>query len=118
MLGELLRTQSSVVIQDVLGPEGDQLQPAIRDALREAGVVSHLVTPFGVGSEMLGVIAAERLHYGQPWTDAEVDAVESIAADLGRGLHHARLYEEENRLVEELQSVDRAKSDFVATGLA
>ena len=90
-------------------------QPEVRGPLREAGIVSHLVTPFGVGSEVLGVIAAERLHHGQPWTEAEIDAVQSIAADLGRGLHHARLYEEENRLVEELQSVDHAKSDFIAT---
>ena len=104
-----------MVIQDVGGPEGDHLQPEIREPLRQAGVVSHLVTPFGVGSEMLGIIAAERLQAGQPWTAAEVDAVESIAADLGRGLRHARLYEEENRLVEELRSIDRTKSDFVAT---
>jgi signal transduction histidine kinase len=83
--------------------------------LRQAGVVSHLVTPFGVGTEMLGVITAERLRADHPWTDAEVDAVESIAADLGRGLRHARLYEEENRMVEELRSIDRTKSDFVAT---
>jgi two-component system phosphate regulon sensor histidine kinase PhoR len=115
MLDDLLKTQSSVVVQDVGGPEGDQIQPEIRDPLREAGIVSHLATPFGVGSEMLGVIAAERTHAGQPWTAAEVDAVESIASDLGRGLHHARLYEEENRLVEELKAVDRTKSDFVAT---
>jgi two-component system phosphate regulon sensor histidine kinase PhoR len=115
MLDDLLKTQSSVVVQDVGGPEGDQIQPEIREPLREAGIVSHLVTPFGVGSEMLGVIAAERLLAGHPWTDAEVDAVESIASDLGRGLHHARLYEEENRIVEELKAVDRTKSDFVAT---
>jgi signal transduction histidine kinase len=115
MLDDLLRTQSSVVIQDVGGPEGDHLQPEIREPLRKAGVVAHLVTPFGVGSEMLGMIAAERLRAGHPWTAAEVDAVESIAADLGRGLRHARLYEEENRLVEELRSIDRTKSDFVAT---
>ena len=77
--------------------------------------MSFLITPFGVSGELLGVIIAARRQAGHPWTDAEVRAVESIAADLGRGLHHARLYEEENRLVEELKSVDQAKSDFVAT---
>jgi signal transduction histidine kinase len=56
-----------------------------------------------------------RLHPGHPWTDAEVAAVESIAADLGRGLHHARLYEAENRLVSKLRAVDQTKSDFLAT---
>jgi two-component system, OmpR family, phosphate regulon sensor histidine kinase PhoR len=41
--------------------------------------------------------------------------VESIAADLGRGLNHARLFEAEGRLVEKLTSLDKAKSDFFAT---
>jgi two-component system, OmpR family, phosphate regulon sensor histidine kinase PhoR len=115
MLDDLLKTQSSGVIQNMRGPEGDRLQPEIREPLREAGVVAHLITPFGVGTELLGMIAADRMQVGHPWTAAEVDAVESIAADLGRGLRHARLYEEENRLVGELRSIDRAKSDFVAT---
>ena len=115
MLDDLLKTASSVVVQDVGGPEGDLIQPEVREPLRQAGIVAHLVTPFGVGSKLLGAIAAERLQAGRPWTDAEVDAVESIAADLGRGLHHARLYEDENRLVGELKAVDRTKSDFVAT---
>ncbi len=115
ILDDLLRNQSSLVVQDVGGPDGDQLRPEIRDPLREAGIVSLLVTPFGVGPELLGIITANRLHPGHPWADPEISAVESIAADLGRGLHHARLYEEENRLVEELKSIDRTKSDFVAT---
>jgi two-component system, OmpR family, phosphate regulon sensor histidine kinase PhoR len=114
-LREMLRNRRSQVIQDVPGPEGDRIHPEIREPMREAGIVSHLTTPFGVGNELMGIINAERLHPGQPWTDAEVGLVESIAADLGRGLHHARLYEEENRLVEELTAVDRVKSDFVAT---
>ncbi len=115
MLEQLLRNQACQVVQDMPGPDGDSLRPEVRDALRQAGIVSHLLVPFGVGSELLGMIVADRLQAGQPWTAAEIDAVQSIAADLGRGLHHARLYEEENRLVAELKSIDRAKSDFVAT---
>jgi two-component system phosphate regulon sensor histidine kinase PhoR len=115
MLTHLLRNQSSGVIQDIPGQEGGGLPAESRDQLSAAGVVAFLITPFGVGGELLGIIIAARLHTGHPWTDAEVRAVESIAADLGRGLHHARLYEEENRLVEELRSIDQAKSDFVAT---
>jgi len=114
-LREMLRNRLSRVIQDVTGPEGDQLPPGIRESMRQAGIVSQLITPFGVGNELMGIITAGRLHAGQPWTDAEVGVVESIAVDLGRGLHHARLYEKENRLVEELTAVDRTKSEFVAT---
>ncbi|HEV2370711.1 MAG TPA: ATP-binding protein, partial [Streptosporangiaceae bacterium] len=111
----LLRTQSSLIVQDLNGPDGHRnMAPAVREALSAAGVVSHLYTPFGVDS-VLGFIAAERLRAGHPWTAAEVDAVQSIAADLGRGLHHARLYEAENRLVEDLQALDRARLDFFAT---
>ncbi|HEV2371765.1 MAG TPA: histidine kinase dimerization/phospho-acceptor domain-containing protein, partial [Streptosporangiaceae bacterium] len=112
---EMLRAQSSKVVQDMNGPDGYRIMaPAVREALSAAGVVSHLYTPFGVDS-VLGFIAAERLRAGHPWTAAEVDAVQSIAADLGRGLHHARLYEAENRLVEDLQALDRARLDFFAT---
>ncbi len=111
----LFRAQTSRVIQDVLGPEGDQIPPPIRASLRQAGVASQLLTPFGVGNELLGIIVALRPQAGRRWTPAEVDAMESVAADLGRGLNHARLYEAENRLVEDLKALDLAKSSFFAT---
>src|SRR5207248_5976248 len=69
----------------------------------------------GTGNDLLGIIVALRTGHGRPWTGAEVAAIESIAADLGRGLHQARLFEAENRLVGELRAVDQAKSDFLAT---
>jgi two-component system phosphate regulon sensor histidine kinase PhoR len=115
LLHGLLRGQTSEVIQDVQGPEGEGLPLWLRTPMRQAGIVSLIVMPFGVGDELLGCIAVYRLHRGRLWTQAEIDAVESIAADLGRGLNHARLYEAENRLVEDLKALDRAKTDFFAT---
>ncbi len=102
-LASMFRAHASRSIQVVQG-ESDGDPPEIREAARQAGVHARLVAPFGVGTDPLGVIVAMRLRPGRPWTDAEVAAVESIAADLGRGLHHARLYEAENRLVSELRA--------------
>jgi two-component system, OmpR family, phosphate regulon sensor histidine kinase PhoR len=111
----LLKTQSSTVIQDVRGPEGEYLPPNVRQALLRHGVVSHMATPFGIGSELYGIVELERKSPARPWTAAEVDAIQSIAADLGRGLKYARLYEAENSFVERLEALDQTKSDFFAT---
>ena len=110
-----LKEQSSTVIQDVRGEEGELLPPSVREPLLRYGVVSHMATPFGIGSELYGIVELERTRPGQPWTPAEVDAIQSIAADIGRGLKHARLYETENGLVEQLKRLNQTKSDFFAT---
>jgi two-component system phosphate regulon sensor histidine kinase PhoR len=112
---DLFQRNASLVYQDIPGADGDKLPPQIRDLLRAAGVVAEVIVPFGAGAEMLGILVAVRMSYGRPWTRAEVDAIDSVAADLGRGLHQARLYEAENRLVDELRAVDQVKSDFLAT---
>ena len=111
----LLATQSSTVIQDVPGPEGEVLPPGIREPLLRYGVVSHIATPFGSGTELYGIVELERTRPGHPWTEAEVDALESIAADIGRGLRHARVHEDENSLVERRKTLNQTKSDFFAT---
>jgi signal transduction histidine kinase len=107
--------QGPMVVQDMLGPDGALIPPEIRDELIKTGLTAQVLAPFGVGSEMLGFVVLSRRRGGRPWTPAEVDAVESIATDLGRGLHHARMYESENTLVAELREIDRMKSDFLAT---
>jgi len=112
---DLFRRNASLVYQDIPGVDGDRLPPQIRDPLRAAGIVAEVIVPFGAGAEMLGIIVAARMSHGRPWTEAEVSAVESVAADVGRGLQHARLYEAENHLVDELRGLDQVKSDFLAT---
>jgi signal transduction histidine kinase/HAMP domain-containing protein len=109
------RAQTSMVINDLAHEETSEMPPRLRQILREAGVVAQLMTPFGVGNDLLGIIVLQRRRAGRPWTPAEVDAMESVAADLGRGLNHAQLYEAENRLVEDLKALDQAKSSFFAT---
>jgi two-component system phosphate regulon sensor histidine kinase PhoR len=105
----------ALVVQDFQGPDGALIPPEFREPMIGAGLVSQVLAPFGVGSEMLGFIVLSRRDRERPWTPAEVDAVESIATDLGRGLQHARMYEAENTLVAELREIDRLKSDFLAT---
>jgi two-component system phosphate regulon sensor histidine kinase PhoR len=112
---DLLMNHASLVIQDLGGQDGDRVPSHIREPLLRSGVVSQILTPFGSGSEVFGIAVAQRARPGRQWTVAEIDAFESIAADIGRGLNHARLYEKENHLVAELKSLDRAKSDFLAT---
>lgn len=111
----LLQTQSAAVVQDVRGAEGELLPPAVREPLLRQGVVAHLATPFGIGSELYGIVELERTRPGHPFMPAEVDCIQSIAADIGRGLKQARMYEAENSLVEQLKGLNASKSDFFAT---
>jgi two-component system phosphate regulon sensor histidine kinase PhoR len=114
-LRALFRAQTSQVIHDLAGGDTGDMPPQLRQTLLDAGVTAQLMTPFGVGGELLGIIVLQRMQAGRSWTAAEVDAMESVAADLGRGLNHARLYEAENRLVGDLKALDSAKSGFFAT---
>jgi signal transduction histidine kinase len=113
MLRELYRRGETIVVSDIRGPEADWFPPEVREPLVAAGFVSQLLIPFGVAETMLGFMTVERLEY-RPWTPAEVHTAELVTADIGRAVHHARLYEREQRLVAELKDVNQAKSDFLA----
>jgi signal transduction histidine kinase len=114
MLRELYRRGETIVVSDIRGPEADWFPPAVREPLVAAGIISELLIPFGVADTMLGFMTVARTEY-RPWTPAEVHTAELVTADIGRAVHHARLYERERRLVAELSDVNRAKSDFLAS---
>jgi signal transduction histidine kinase len=106
--------RSSYRVQD-LHAQAEEVPAGIREMLLAQGATSLLLTPFGAGEELLGCLMLLRTSPGNPWTPAEIEAVESLAADIGRGLEHARLYEGEERLVAELQALDQAKASFLAS---
>ena len=112
---DLFRQRSSYCLQDLRSATPEELLPEIKEVLLGMGAVSLLLIPFGIGTELVGIVTLLRNDPGHPWTGPEIEAVESLALDIGRALEHARLYEGEERLVEELQSLDRAKTGFLAS---
>ena len=108
------RHRSSYRVRD-LHAQAEEIPAEIKKILLSHGAASLLLTPFGAGQELLGCLTLLRNDPGNPWTQAEIEAVESLAGDIGRGLEHARLYEGEERLVAELKSLDRAKATFLAS---
>jgi len=49
------------------------------------------------------------------WTSGEIHLAESVVADLGRALAHARLYTAQVEAVQRLQALDRAKDEFLSS---
>ena len=100
---------------DDVAPAGDVRPPPeeIR-ACAEAGAEAVLTVAVSVGDECLGALTLLRDH-GPAFTPVDVRLVEVVAADLGRGVHLARLYEREQHLVARLQELDTAKTDFMST---
>jgi signal transduction histidine kinase len=111
---QMYRGKSSYRVRDLRAPEAGEIPAGIRQILDAAGGGSVLLTAFGAGPEPMGAIALLRGDQARPWTEAEMQALEYVAEDVGRGLEHARVYEAEERLVSELQSVDQAKNSFIA----
>ncbi len=88
---------------------------AVMEYVDTLGMSSLLFVPLGAGAECLGNLAIARAP-GQPeWTDVETDAALDIGHDLGRALLNARLFEREERLVDELRQLDGYKSRLIST---
>jgi signal transduction histidine kinase len=112
---DIYRHRSSYRVQGLDAAQAEEIPAEIRKILLSQGATALLLTPFGAGQELLGCLTLLRTSAGQVWTQPEIEAVESLAGDIGRGLEHARLYEGEERLVAELESLGRAKASFLAS---
>ncbi len=82
---------------------------------RLEGVNAALVTPLVAGPEVVGTITVGVRDGGHDWTTAQVSLVEAVAADMGRTVHHARLFEQQGAILGQLRELDRTKSDFLST---
>lgn len=112
---EIYRHRSSYRVQDLREEQAGEIPSEIKKVMVSQNASSLLLTPFGAGQELLGCLTLLRTGPGRGWTQPEIEAVESLAGDIGQGLEHARLYESEERLVAELKSLDLAKSSFLAS---
>jgi signal transduction histidine kinase len=87
----------------------------VLDFVGQSGCRTLLLAPLGAGPECLGYLALGRNDESSVWTDEEITAALEIGRDLGRAVLHARLYERERQLVQELQQLDRYKTEMIST---
>ena len=108
MPGLVRERGATVVVEDY--PSHPRSVPV----LREAGFHVVIATPVWVqGSLDAALIAWSRER--RTVIDEDVEALELLAAQAGRALENARLFEDEHRAVERLAELDRLKGDFLST---
>ncbi|MET8152541.1 ATP-binding protein [Actinoplanes sp. NPDC049668] len=96
-------------------PDGGAQPPeAERRACAQAGDGPVLTVAVSAGEDRLGALTLIR-DAGPPFGPVDIQLAESVAGDLGRAVHLARLYEREQQLVARLQELDTAKTDFMST---
>ncbi len=78
------------------------------------GARGSLTLPIAVDENPVGVITCIDFE-PRDWTDREVHLAESVAADLGRALEHAKLYTAQVEAVRRLEELDRAKDEFLSS---
>ena len=79
----------TVTLADV----AQELDGEAREMLLGLGTRAVLATPIAAFDEAIGVLTVHRQAPG-PWADAEITFVESVASELGLGIHTARLLRE------------------------
>jgi signal transduction histidine kinase len=107
--GDVWSTDDPAPAGDVVPPEGE------RNAWATAGGGPVATVALSNGEELLGALTVIRDEGAPAWTSVDIRLVEVVAADLGRGIHLARLYEREQQLVARLQELDTAKTEFMST---
>ena len=93
----------------------DEEVATVLDFVGQAGCRSILLAPMGAGPECLGYLVLGRDDEQSTWSAVEITAALEIGRDLGRAVLHARVYEREHQIVQELRQLDRYKTEMIST---
>lgn len=88
---------------------GEAASPGIGDA------VSSLAVPMGEGSSSLGIIWIAMIDQPRTWSGTELGLIQHVAGNAAHGLIQSHLISSQQQVVKQLQQLDKAKTDFLAT---
>jgi two-component system, OmpR family, phosphate regulon sensor histidine kinase PhoR len=80
-----------------------------------ANVASTLAIPMGEGSSSLGIIWIASVDRPRTWSRAELGLIQHVAGNAAHGLIQSHLISSQQQVVKQLQQLDKAKTDFLAT---
>ncbi|WP_258229223.1 sensor histidine kinase [Arthrobacter sp. HMWF013] len=93
------------------GNDDDQL-PAELAAL---GAAASVTVPMGEGNSSLGIIWMALMDSPREWSRAELGLIQHVAGNAAHGLIQSHLITSQQQVVKQLQQLDKAKTDFLAT---
>ena len=88
--------------------------PKIAAQLAHLGVIAIAATPVRVGGRLAGSLALVHTDRPREWTAEDVRLIESVGRELRGAIAAAEAFEHQRHAVEELERLNRAKSDFVS----
>ncbi|WP_258804415.1 ATP-binding protein [Pseudarthrobacter sp. NS4] len=80
-----------------------------------ANTASTLAVPMGEGSSSLGIIWITSIDRPRKWSRAELGLIQHVAGNAAHGLIQSHLISSQQQVVKQLQQLDKAKTDFLAT---
>lgn len=116
---EVLQRQEQVYIEDAQADPwmlNDQRElPALKSIVQRWQIASWLMVPVIHQNRLMGIVELHdcgmTLHQ---WTDAELELVEAIAAQIGVALIQAEAYANLEDLNQQLEALDRTRSNLIA----
>ena len=81
----------------------DDLDPLLRDRMRQAGLIWTIEVPIVARDEVLGLLRLGDGRFDRVWGDSEVQLVETLVNQAAVAMSNARLYDEVVKAAQELE---------------
>ena len=109
LMGRVLRERRTVHVADITN------DPTVRDsrAIVQIGARTGLGVPLLRGDDILGIIILVRIEV-RPFSDREIELVESFARQAAIAIENVRLFNEIQEKSAQLEVANRHKSEFLA----
>ena len=114
-LNRVLGIGDSVILNDQSDLNAFIWGQSTNDDSEQAGC-GYIICPFfSNDSELIGAISLARTNRSSSWGELDVALVETVAADLARGIISARLIDDQQRILHQMQVLDRTKDEMLST---
>lgn len=115
-LADRLWADADVLIIDEHGNhEWDPADHEIRDWMQGMDPRTSAVIPVGEGNSSLGMIWIAQLDHPRFWSRTEISLIQHVAGNVAYGLIQGHLISGQQQVLKQLQHLDQAKTDFLAT---
>ncbi|MGB3695505.1 MAG: DICT sensory domain-containing protein [Spirulinaceae cyanobacterium] len=114
LLQQVIKQKESLQFEDVL-QDSRITGESLHSLLQRCGLVSWLMVPVLYQDRLLGMVELHHCHPdGIQWAEEEVTLVEAIATQVGVALIQAEAYANLEDLNQQLEALDRTRSNLVA----